>query len=138
MYPAMRDVKGFVAVLVLLMAAAPGAAQEEASADSATADAAAEEHAVLAAAQALLEVINARDSVSARQLLVPEGALIAVAPAEDGGRLRVTPHEAFVRTIGEAGPSLQERMWDPEVRIRGPIATVWAPYDFYIDGVFSH
>ena len=27
---------------------------------------------------------------------------------------------------------MYERMWDPEVRIDGPVATLWAPYDFYI------
>jgi hypothetical protein len=31
-----------------------------------------------------------------------------------------------------------ERMWDPEVRIDGPVATVWAPYDFYSATEFSH
>ena len=33
---------------------------------------------------------------------------------------------------------LLERIWDPEVKIRGPIANVWTPYDFWIDGKFSH
>jgi hypothetical protein len=31
-----------------------------------------------------------------------------------------------------------ERIWDPEVRFHGPLAIVTAPYDFHIDGVFSH
>ena len=30
------------------------------------------------------------------------------------------------------------RAWDSEVRIRGPIPTEWTPYDFHIDGKFSH
>jgi hypothetical protein len=29
-------------------------------------------------------------------------------------------------------------MWDPEVRIDGPMATLWAPYDFHRSGEFSH
>ena len=31
-----------------------------------------------------------------------------------------------------------ERMWDPEVRIDGPVATLWAPYDFYSGTEFNH
>ena len=31
-----------------------------------------------------------------------------------------------------------ERMWDPEVRVDGPVATLWAPYDFYRGTEFSH
>jgi hypothetical protein len=33
---------------------------------------------------------------------------------------------------------LLERMWNPEVKVHGGIATLWAPYDFYRDGKFSH
>ena len=35
-------------------------------------------------------------------------------------------------------PAVRERMWNPEVRIRGAIATIWTPYDFWTDGKFSH
>ena len=31
-----------------------------------------------------------------------------------------------------------ERMWDPEVRVAGSLATIWTPYDFYIGTEFSH
>jgi hypothetical protein len=32
----------------------------------------------------------------------------------------------------------RERIWNPEVRVHGLIATVWTPYDFWTDGKFSH
>ena len=31
-----------------------------------------------------------------------------------------------------------ERAFDPEVRVRGPLAQVWAAYDFHFGGRFSH
>ena len=31
-----------------------------------------------------------------------------------------------------------ERMWNPEVRIDGDLATLWAPYDLHYGGEFSH
>ena len=34
--------------------------------------------------------------------------------------------------------TFQERYWDATVMSNGYIASVWAPYDFYTDGNFSH
>lgn len=31
-----------------------------------------------------------------------------------------------------------ERMWDATVLVHGPLAQVWTPYDFHVDGEFSH
>ena len=31
-----------------------------------------------------------------------------------------------------------ERIFDPEVRIDGTLASVWAPYDFHLNKQFSH
>ncbi len=31
-----------------------------------------------------------------------------------------------------------ERYWDPIITTDGNIASVWAPYEFYIDDIFSH
>ena len=31
-----------------------------------------------------------------------------------------------------------ERTWNPEVRVRGTLATVWAAYDFHFGTQFSH
>jgi len=46
------------------------------------------------------------------------------------------PEREAVLTVIQA--TVRERMWNPEVRIRGFIASVWTPYDFWSDGKFSH
>jgi hypothetical protein len=33
---------------------------------------------------------------------------------------------------------MRERIWNPEVKVNGLIATLWAPYDFWLDGKYSH
>ena len=33
---------------------------------------------------------------------------------------------------------LVERFWEPRVMVYGRLATVWTPYDFHVDGAFSH
>ena len=37
-----------------------------------------------------------------------------------------------------AGDVWNERIWDPEVRIDGDVAQVWAYYTFHRNGAFSH
>lgn len=44
----------------------------------------------------------------------------------------------YLAVLKRETASYLERIWDAEVRIRGPIAVVWAPYDFHIGGKFSH
>ena len=40
--------------------------------------------------------------------------------------------------LGGEGPALLERAWNPTILIRRDIATFWAPYDFHVNGSFSH
>jgi hypothetical protein len=118
------------AVLLVQLTPRPGVAQVAAPGEDAAA--------VLAAAQSVLDAINTRDGGRAAEILVPEGAMVRVIPTPDGGRPEAIPNERFIRTIGQPGPVLRERMWAADVRIHGPIATVWAAYEFHIDGAFSH
>jgi hypothetical protein len=98
-----------------------------------------EEAAALGAVQHLFDIMATNDTVAARRLLMPGGRFFAVepGPAADG-IVRVMSHEAFIAPLGEARERWLERMWEPEVRVHGPIAMVWTPYDFYRDGAFSH
>lgn len=51
---------------------------------------------------------------------------------------RRTTRDDFAARIADQTRPMIERMWDPEVRIDGPVATLWAPYDFYNGLEFSH
>jgi SAM-dependent methyltransferase len=41
-------------------------------------------------------------------------------------------------TFAAGTERLLERMWQPVVHVEGPLATLWAPYDFHVDGKRSH
>lgn len=110
------------------------AAAELAGAEGADAAVAALEAQVLAAAEAVLTAINTKDEALARSAVLPDARIVAVRPT---GR-RVSTGEEFVQQILDPGVAFLERMWDPQVRVSGSVATVWAPYDFYLDGAFSH
>ena len=45
----------------------------------------------------------------------------------------------FLESLAQHPESeLRERMWDHQVLVDGPLAQVWGPYDFHVDGKFSH
>jgi len=98
-----------------------------------------EEAAVLVAADRFFKAISEQDHASLAAMQVPEGITYQWRPAGDG-RMHIT-----VRPIpywSDPGPAdkrvLRERYWSPSVMIRGGIAVVWAPYEFWVDGKTSH
>ncbi len=93
-----------------------------------------EERAVIAAAQAMFDAMETRDSGAFQDSMMEGGFLMAVGFETTS---RTTREEFAARLAGQAAP-MYERIWDPEVRIDGPVATVWAPYDFYRGIEFSH
>ena len=93
-----------------------------------------ERDAVLAAAQAVFDILETRDTAALRSLMLPTGAFVGT----QGAQVSASNVDQMAAALGRGGQAFLERMWDPEVRIEGAIATVWTPYDFYRDGVFSH
>lgn len=94
---------------------------------------------IIAVAEALFSAMRARDTTTIRELFVPEAQIVAL---RSGGPPAAAPQmrsaEAFVASIGRPGEILAERMWDPQVRIDGDLATLWAPYEFHVGDRFSH
>jgi hypothetical protein len=92
--------------------------------------------AVLAVADSALAAISRGDMVGLTDLMLPDGVLFPSRTA-DG----VTRARARSRADQRASPvtaRITERGFRPEVRVDGPIATVWYPYDLYLDGKWSH
>lgn len=94
--------------------------------------------AVLATIDAAFAGITARDSAAIAAQLRETGTATVIMERPDGTRtVRNVPLAAYA----EASPGKErydERMIDPEVRIDGAMASVWAPYTFSIDGVVRH
>ncbi len=103
-----------------------------------TAAPSAEEKAVLAAVQGFFDSMVTKDAGAAKKILIPEGRLFSVR-VQDGKKIvRSSSNQDFIDGLAKSTDAWLERMWDPEVKIRGSIATVWTPYDFHINGKFSH
>jgi hypothetical protein len=106
---------------------APPTAQEQAPAADAG---------PLAAIDALFSAMSTHDVAAARKVLLP-GAKFLVVRAD--GATHADDDAGFLETLGKETKSVwKERIWSPQVRIDGRMAQVWAPYDFHLDGKFSH
>lgn len=93
---------------------------------------------VLAAVQALFDAMAAKDGAAIAALVMPEGHLVAMRGETAVGTPGMTTLGDFATSVAASEGALLERVWDPEVRIDGGLAMVWAPYDFHRDLVFSH
>lgn len=99
----------------------------------------AERGAVLQPIEALFDAMADRDPVAGTALIHNRGMGIAItADGPDSGNIRALPLSELVASFATASPPVRERIWDAEIRIDGPLATVWAPYDFWLDDALHH
>lgn len=115
-------------ILILAALAAPPAA----------AQIPAERDAVLKAMQVFFDTMTARDVDGARDILVPQGRFHVIDMTSRAREPRSFANEEYLAELKASKQTMRERIWDPEVRVHGSIATVWTAYDFWIDGKLSH
>lgn len=96
------------------------------------------EAAVLAVLEAFLDALAGRDGETLRELLVPGAVLVAVGEGPDGTVMGRWSAERFIATVEQGDEPGLERIWEPEVRLDGAMATVRAEYDFHRGGELSH
>ncbi len=87
---------------------------------------------------AFLEAISRKDTTAFRATMIPEASLTVVFNREGKPGYNLRPVDSDVRMLGSVENKFLERMWEPEIRIDGLLASVWTRYDFYTDGKFSH
>ena len=103
------------------------------------AQSAAPEHdAVLKTVQAFFDTMNTRDVEGARKVLQPQGRFHAMRLRDGKPDVHAFANEEYFADLQASKQTMRERIWNPDVRIHGLIATITAPYDFWIDGKQSH
>jgi hypothetical protein len=100
----------------------------------------AERAAVLATVQKVFQAMRTRDTALLSQAFDTSARLAGVSARSTPPAIRLTPPSAFGGAIVSAPPGdvWNERIWDPEVRIDGDVAQVWAYYTFHRNNTFSH
>lgn len=98
-----------------------------------------EETSVLEAMDHYLTAISESDFEAQAAMQAPGGMTYQWRPAEGGGmHITAHPNTYWTDPSRDDGHVYRERYWSPTVMIRGGIAVVWAPYEFWIDGKTSH
>ncbi|PYP79672.1 MAG: hypothetical protein DMD35_07530 [Gemmatimonadetes bacterium] len=93
---------------------------------------------VLATVQQAFDLMRSRDTAGMRQLFDSTARLIGVRDTTTATRARTVSQ--FLASVAStpAERISDERMFDPEVRIDGPVAQVWTYYTFRSGTTFSH
>lgn len=98
-----------------------------------------EEAAVLEALDRYVTAISETDREAQAAMMTPDGMTYVWRPAEGGGmKIVARPNSFWTDPSRDDGRVLRERYWSPTVMIRGGIAVVWAPYEFWVDGETTH
>jgi hypothetical protein len=94
-----------------------------------------EEQAVLVPIQELFDGIAKRNGDAMKRVVLPEGGATIT---RHNQVLHFTLKTLCERPFPPGGLSLEEKIYDPLVRIDDNIAMVWARYEFLIDGKLDH
>ena len=93
------------------------------------------QQAVLAPITQLFEGMEKRDAATIKKPLLSGGTMVLM---RDGKPSQMT-FEDFADRIGKPGTThIEERIYDPLVRIDHDLAVVWAPFEFLVDGKVDH
>ena len=99
-----------------------------------------DERDAVATVQKLFDAMRTRDTAAMRSLFVPNARLFGMRTRQNGEvvlqSLAADEFASFVARDTRA-PWI-ERAFNPEVRVRGTLATVWAEYDFHFGAQPSH
>lgn len=121
---------------LLLLGCAPVAAGGVAMSPSTSSDSAASE--VVAATERLLDALRDRDTTSLREMMDPAVRFFAVRVEDSAPQIRTLDAEEFLRLVAQSPDPLVERIWNPQVEMDGPMASLWTAYDVHIGTRFSH
>lgn len=86
---------------------------------------------------AFFAAINNSDGELLASLEV-EGAQVLNIREEVAGEYEFVERAWFTADSFNAATQLTERYWDESLLISDHLAVFWAPYDFHVDGTFSH
>ena len=94
-------------------------------------------HEVLQVAQTFMDALGRGDTTAFRSVFLPNAMIYTV--REKDGISVTTSRSPFADTF-RPGTVIKEQMKSigVEVQIHGNMAQVWAPYDLWINGTFSH
>ncbi|WP_457125949.1 nuclear transport factor 2 family protein [Mucilaginibacter sp. HD30] len=88
----------------------------------------------------LFDAMRKTDSTLLRSTFAKDMILHSIGKAKDGGTALITESaDEFVKSVGTPHKGIyDERITFDDIKVDGELASVWAPYKFYVDDKFSH
>lgn len=93
---------------------------------------------ILAAVQSLFDALRTGDEALLRATVDPSVVMHSSETRDGRTTFATSTVDGLAQRISASEVPLIERMWNPDVVVNGPMATVWTPYDFYVGAQFSH
>lgn len=116
-----------------------------AAANAAAAPDEGERAAVRSVVERFFSAMHERDRATLERLALGDGRGIAVRAGEGAAEPDSRSMAELIDSIMAGEQTVIERIWNPAIRIdlldasgEAGIATLWAPYDFWLDGEFHH
>lgn len=97
-----------------------------------------ERAAILAKVDAFFAAMRTQDGKALADTQFTDGTFTVQRQQADGHfELQRPPVAGVIASMAQRS-GLDEHIWDPTVLRRGPLAVVWAPYEFKLNGKTSH
>lgn len=94
-----------------------------------------DERDVRAAVEQIFEGMRTANADLVREVMAPAVRFVGVG---DDGTVTVQPVDGWLSAIDTSEGRWDEQIYDVEARVDGNMASVWAPFTFYLDGAISH
>ncbi|AMR30317.1 hypothetical protein A0256_02240 [Mucilaginibacter sp. PAMC 26640] len=88
----------------------------------------------------MFDAMRKGDSTMLRSVFAPGLVFQGLKPQKDGTVILMNENpNDFLKSIGTPHKEVyDERITWGDIKVDGPLASVWTPYKFYLGGVFSH
>jgi ketosteroid isomerase-like protein len=95
--------------------------------------------AIRSLSQDFFDAMEQRDVEMASRLVIPEGVFVHVRSIDGQREIRSSSNAAWLERLGGREKEVHEAFTEsPFILVEGDIATLWAAYEFEVDGHLSH
>jgi hypothetical protein len=97
------------------------------------------EEEVLAVVTQLFDGMRMRNADLLKSLFHPDAIMTGTGMHDGSYQVTMEPPDGWIESVSSfTGGEIDERIYDPKVEVSGPLASVWAEYDLYVNGEFRH
>lgn len=92
----------------------------------------------MAAVEQIFEGMRTANPGMVREVFAPDARFAVLDRRNGPARLAVQGVDGWIAAIGESGGQWNEQIYDVVVHVDRDMASIWAPYTFYLDGGPRH